>query len=77
MQKILLGIQRLLEETGHNIFTFDKRFPEFRKSDYQELESHFLVRKVFDSHLDKCVEGNRLFSSFGLVLEKNTQFYKI
>lgn len=77
MQKILLRIQRLLEETGHNIFTFDKKFPEFSKSDYQELESHCLVRRILDSYLDNSLEGNRLLSSFGLVLEQNTQFYKI
>lgn len=61
IQKILLGIERLLGETGHNLFAFDKSIPEFNKSDYQELESNCLVRKLLDRHLDESVEEKRLF----------------
>lgn len=61
IQKILLGIQTLLEENGHNLFAFNKRIPEFNKSNYQELESDFLVRSLLGSHLDKYLEENRFF----------------
>lgn len=47
IQKILLGIQRLLEETGRILFAFDKRIPEFTKSDYQELEGVIFWSEVF------------------------------